>query len=80
VTSRINRVSPLPATAVAGPHQGDCIVLRGDTFQVIGLDEAADRCWLRRWPIARQGSPVFELSLHQVRAGALHRPPALPVR
>jgi hypothetical protein len=55
-------------------------VLRGDTFQVIGLDEAADRCWLRRWPIARQGSPVFELSLHQVRAGALHRPPALPVR
>ena len=27
-----------------------------------------DRCWLRRWPIEPQGgSPVFEISLNQIR-------------
>jgi hypothetical protein len=42
-------------------------------YQVIGLNERTDRCWLRRWPIARHGSPVFELSLRQLRSAGLHR-------
>jgi hypothetical protein len=55
-------------------HQGDCIHLAGDPssqdqlYQVIGLDPHHDRCWLRRWPLARHGSPVFEMSLRQVQA------------
>ena len=76
-------------------HQGDCIQLppaaigvlepldpaSADTqlFQVIGVDHSGDRCWLRRWPLARHGSPVFEISLHQLEARRHHRPSA-PVR
>jgi hypothetical protein len=48
-------------------------------FQVIGVDHSGDRCWLRRWPLARHGSPVFEISLHQLEARRHHRPLA-PVR
>jgi hypothetical protein len=46
-------------------HQGDCICLPEDLagdhastsqlYQVIGLDAHSDRCWLRRWPLARPG-------------------------
>ena len=43
-------------------------------FQVIGVDHSGDRCWLRRWPLARHGSPVFEISLHQLEARRQHRP------
>jgi hypothetical protein len=50
-------------------------------YQVIGVDHNGDRCWLRRWPLARQGSPVFEISLHQLQtnqplARGHHRPSA----
>jgi hypothetical protein len=56
-------------------HQGDCIRLGSDPqlYQVIGVDDHGDRCWLRRWPLARQGSPVLEMPLHQVQA-CRHRP------
>jgi len=43
-------------------------------FQVIGVDHNGDRCWLRRWPLARRGSPVFEISLHQLQARRHRRP------
>ena len=43
-------------------------------FQVIGVDGPGDRCWVRRWPMPPQGSPVFEVSLRQVRGPAPHRP------
>ena len=43
-------------------------------FQVIGVDHNGDRCWLRRWPLARHGSPVFEISLHQLQTRGHHRP------
>ena len=51
-------------------HQGDCVNLDRDedTYQVIGVDGDHDRCWVRRWPIEPQGgSPVFEISLNQIR-------------
>ncbi|MEB3270966.1 MAG: hypothetical protein VKJ44_04895 [Synechococcus sp.] len=56
-------------------HQGDCIRLGNDQqlYQVIGVDDQGDRCWLRRWPLARQGCPVLEMPLHQVQADR-HRP------
>jgi hypothetical protein len=60
----------------ATPSQGDCVRLQADDqlYQVIGVDDRHDRCWLRRWPLARQGSEVFEISLQQVRPARPHRP------
>lgn len=60
-------------------HQGDCIQLSGDgedgpLYQVIGVDDRGDRCWLRAWPLARHGSPVFEVPLQQLRSKGYHRP------
>ncbi len=57
------------------PIQGDCVLLDYDdqTYQVIGVDDHHDRCWLRRWPLARHGSEVFEISLQQVRPARPHR-------
>ncbi|MEB3243697.1 MAG: hypothetical protein VKO44_08680 [Cyanobacteriota bacterium] len=68
-------------------HPGDCIRLPGDLagdhastsqlYQVIGFDDHSDRCWLRSWPLARAGSPVFELALSAVGPAARrHRPRA----
>ena len=54
----------------AGGEQGQPELM----FQVIGVDHSGDRCWLRRWPLARHGSPVFEISLHQLEARRHHRP------
>jgi len=50
-------------------------------YQVIGIDQRGNRCWLRRWPLARHGSPVFEVPLHQLKtnqpqARGYHRPSA----
>ncbi|MFY8148834.1 MAG: hypothetical protein ACOVNL_06400 [Prochlorococcaceae cyanobacterium] len=65
----------------AALQQGDCIRLSADDpqqYQVIGINQAENRCWLRRWPLARQGCPVFELPLHQLEPGCVtpapHRP------
>ena len=57
------------------PNQGECVQLDSDEnlYQVIGVDDRHDRCWLRRWPLARQGSEVFEISLQQIRPARPHR-------
>ncbi|MDP6192842.1 MAG: hypothetical protein AB8A46_03850 [Prochlorococcus sp.] len=49
-------------------HQGDCIQLNIDAglFQVIGIDDDHNRCWVRRWPLMTNGSPVFEISMQQI--------------
>ena len=49
-------------------NQGDCVNLNSDegTYQIISLDDQHDRCWVRRWPIDPDGSPVFEISLRQI--------------
>ena len=73
-------------------HQGDTIRLPddgsirlpqapdtgGSLYQVIALDAGHDRCWIRSWPLTRQGSPVFEISLQQAQRHGAHRP--LPQR
>jgi hypothetical protein len=58
------------------PSQGECVRLHADEqlYQVIGVDDRHNRCWVRRWPLARQGSEVFEISLQQVRPERPHRP------
>ena len=60
-------------------HQGDCVTLTSDEnlYQVIGVDDRHNRCWVRRWPLARHGSPVFEISRQQVASHKQHHAPRL---
>ena len=53
---------------VADLHQGDCIQLihDHDQFQIIGIDRDHNKCWVRRWPLLPNGSPVFEISIQQI--------------
>ncbi len=37
-----------------------------DTYQLVNIDDESDRCWVRRWPLSRHGSPPFAVALHQV--------------
>ncbi|HBH72897.1 MAG TPA: hypothetical protein DDY43_05520 [Synechococcales bacterium UBA10510] len=66
----------IPTTSTALLCQGDCIRIADDeqVYQVIGVDASHDRCWLRPWPLTREGSQVFEMSLQQVVTKVNHRP------
>jgi hypothetical protein len=37
-------------------------------FQVINVDAEKGTCWVRRWPIARNGSPPFSVEISRVKA------------
>jgi len=68
-------VFPCPSQHL--PIQGECVRLDladEHLYQVIGVDDRHNRCWVRRWPLARQGSQVFEISLQQVRPERPYRP------
>ena len=49
-------------------NQGDCVYLKNqeELFQVLGIDNAYEKCWVRKWPLNPNGSPVFEISIKQV--------------
>tara|TARA_B100000965_G_scaffold402279_1_gene427892 strand:+ start:122 stop:340 length:219 start_codon:yes stop_codon:yes gene_type:complete len=49
-------------------NQGDCVHLKNqdELFQVLGIDNAHEKCWVRKWPLNQKGSPVFEISIKQV--------------
>jgi len=49
-------------------NQGDCVYLKNqeELFQVLGVDDAYEKCWVREWPLTPNGSPVFEISIKQV--------------
>ena len=49
-------------------NQGDCVYLKNQEklFQVLGIDNAYEKCWVREWPLNPKGSPVFEISIKQV--------------
>ena len=51
-------------------NQGDCVYLKNqeELFQVLGIDNAYEKCWVREWPLNPKGSPVFEISIKQVSA------------
>ncbi len=55
-------------TSLESIRQGDCIKLLNEEsqFQVIGIDNKHQKCWVRQWPILPSGSPVFEISLKQI--------------
>ena len=75
----LNATTALFHTRPMTLHQGDCITLTSDEnlYQVIGVDDRHNRCWVRRWPLARHGSPVFEISPQQVASHSHHLPPRL---
>ena len=46
------------------PRPGQFVLLDENPdshFQVINVDAEKGSCWVRRWPIARNGSPPFYL-------------------
>ena len=49
-------------------NQGDCVCLNNqeELFQVLGIDNSYEKCWVREWPLNPNGSPVFEISIKQV--------------
>ncbi len=49
-------------------NQGDCVYLKNqeELFQVLGIDNAYEKCWVREWPLSPNGSPVFEISIKEV--------------
>ena len=49
-------------------NQGDCVHLKNqeELFQVLGIDNVSKKCWVRKWPLNSNGSPVFEISISQV--------------
>ena len=49
-------------------NQGDCVHLENEQelFQVLGIDNSYEKCWVREWPLNPNGSPVFEISIKQV--------------
>lgn len=67
----------LPPAAIGVLEPLDPAGADAQLIQVIGVDQHGNRCWVRRWPLARHGSPVFELPRGQVQEPLPHRP--LPV-
>ena len=53
--------------------QGDCVQIKDDEnlFQVIGIDNEHEKCWIRKWPLLEKGSPVFEIPIQQVSLSTL---------
>ena len=49
-------------------NQGDCVYLNNqeELFQVLGIDNEYKKCWVRKWPLNPNGSPVFEISIKQI--------------
>ncbi|MCT0200583.1 hypothetical protein KQ313_12965 [Synechococcus sp. CS-1325] len=40
---------------------------KGDTtYQILSIDDDGDRCWVRRWPLSKQGSPPFAVPMNQL--------------
>ena len=69
VTDQLNSsISNAGETLLESLRQGDCIKLLNEEsqFQVIGIDNKHQKCWVRQWPILPSGSPVFEISLKQI--------------
>ncbi len=55
-------------------NQGDCVYLKNqdELFQVLGIDNAYEKCWVREWPLTSNGSPVFEISIKQVSSNQIN--------
>ena len=68
MTSSKNVIEKSRKEVVKNINQGDCVYLKNqeELFQVLGIDNAYEKCWVRKWPLNPNGSPVFEISIKQV--------------
>ena len=68
MTSSKNVIEKSRKEVAKNINQGDCVYLKNqeELFQVLGIDNAYEKCWVREWPLNPNGSPVFEISIKQV--------------
>ena len=68
MSSSKNVIEKSRKEVAANINQGDCVYLKNqeELFQVLGIDNAYEKCWVRKWPLNPNGSPVFEISIKQV--------------
>ena len=68
MTSSKNIIEKSREELVKNINQGDCVYLKNqeELFQVLGIDNAYEKCWVRKWPLNPNGSPVFEISINQL--------------
>ena len=68
MTSSKNVIEKSRKEVAKNINQGDCVYLKDqeELFQVLGIDNAYEKCWVRKWPLNPNGSPVFEISIKQV--------------
>ena len=68
MTSSKNVIEKSRKEVAKNINQGDCVYLKNqeELFQVLGIDNAYEKCWVRKWPLNPSGSPVFEISIKQV--------------
>ena len=68
MTSSKNVIEKSRKEVAKNINQGDCVYLKNqeELFQVLGIDNAYEKCWVRKWPLNPNGSPVFEISITQV--------------
>ena len=68
MTSSKNLIKKSRKEVAKNINQGDCVYLKNqeELFQVLGIDNAYEKCWVRKWPLNPNGSPVFEISIKQV--------------
>ena len=68
MTSSKNLIEKSRKEVAKNINQGDCVYLKNqeELFQVLGIDKAYEKCWVRKWPLNPNGSPVFEISINQL--------------
>ena len=68
MTSSKNLIEKSRKEVAKNINQGDCVYLKNqeELFQVLGIDNAYEKCWVRKWPLNPNGSPVFEISIKKV--------------
>jgi len=55
-------------------QQGTFVRLSGkddSIYQILSVDDDGDRCWVRRWPLSKHGSPPFAVPQHQLSEAVL---------
>jgi hypothetical protein len=67
-------ICPLPRIFTMTLQQGTFVRLAGkddSIYQVLSIDDDGDRCWVRRWPLSKQGSPPFAVPQQQLSEAVL---------
>ena len=49
-------------------YKGACVKIKNSqkTYQVIGINQDSNVCWLREWPLNLKGGDTFSLELNEI--------------